>query len=122
MPFNPSLTDPISRIRLALGDTGEPSLLAGGETTYTALLSINGGDAHAAMRQAAAALATFYATEPSRLSNLGRSIAWEERIDQWNKIATGAIDELPPDPTAPPVPHSGPLIGRLVAGSGWRPR
>lgn len=121
MPFDPALSDAISRIRFALGDTGTASLLVpGGETTYTALLAQNANDEGATMRQAAAALATYYATEPNRISDLGSSISWDERVAQWNRIATGAIDPLPPTPGSTIV--RGPQIGLIAAGRDWRPR
>lgn len=122
MAFDPALADPISRIRFALGDTGTTSLLIpGGETTYAALLTESGGDAAAAMRSAAGALATYYAALPDRLTDaLGESIAWTERVAQWNKIASGAINPLPPDPST--IGVRGPQIGIIIAGSNWRPR
>ncbi len=122
MAFNPTLADAISRIRFALGDTGATSLLVpGGETSYTALLAINAGDEGATMRTAAAALATYYAAKPNRISDLGSSIAWDERVDQWNKIAKGEIDPLPPNPDSP-APADGPRIALIAAGRDWRPR
>lgn len=122
MAFDPALGDTISRIRFALGDTGTTSLLVpGGETTYAALLTESGGDATAAMRSAAGALATYYAAQPDRLTDvLGESIAWTERVAQWNRIASGDINPLPPVPGLTGV--RGPQIGIIIAGSGWRPR
>jgi hypothetical protein len=119
MAFDPNLADPVSRIRFALGDTGTTVLLPGGETTYTALLAQLGGNERATMRHAAAALATYYATKPNRISDLGSSLSWDERVDQWNRIARGEIDPLPPsDATL----VRGPRVGVICAGTGYTPR
>lgn len=122
MAFIPALTDPISRIRFALGDTGDPPLLPGGETAYASLLALNNNDERTTMRQAAGALASFYASQPGTvtLAN-GLSVTWRERIAQWNLIAEGEINTLPPAPGASTV-TSGPRVGIIRAGTDWRPR
>ena len=87
MAFNPALLTALDRIRLALGDIGTPELFA--DATYTALLVANANNEALAIRASAAALAAYYATQPSSLASDGSSITWGSRITQWNRIAAG---------------------------------
>lgn len=85
----PDLTTPLGRVRFALGDHGDTSLLVGGDTQYTALLTLSGGNEEAAFRTAALGLATYYASKVSQLSSQGDSLTWANRVKQWNDQARG---------------------------------
>lgn len=89
MPYAPALTDPISRLRFAVGDTAATELLP--DATYSALLTQTGNSELRAARAAAAHLAARYAQQPASLSSAGKAINWPERVAQWNRIAAGEI-------------------------------
>lgn len=88
MAYNPALSTALDRIKFALGDIGTSQLLS--DATYITLLSSNANNEAATIRQAASALATYYATQPSSVSSNGSSVSWSERVAQWNKLALGA--------------------------------
>jgi hypothetical protein len=89
MPYVAALTDAISRIRFAVGDTAAAELLP--DATYSALLSQTGTSELRAARAAAAHLAVRYAQQPASLASAGKSLSWPERVAQWNRIAAGEI-------------------------------
>ena len=88
MPYSPALDSPVSRVRFAVGDVATVELLP--DATYTALLTQLVTEIKAA-QAAAAFLAVKYAQDPSSLSSSGKSLAWSERVAQWNRIAGGEI-------------------------------
>lgn len=117
MAYDAALADSISRIRFALGDAAEIELFP--DATYSALMTLNGGSEEATIRQAAAALAVQFAQQPDHISDLGSSLSWTDRVDQWNRIASGRTPLVPSDSTLIP---GGVQIGRILAGSGYVPR
>lgn len=90
--FDPTLINPIDRIRLALGDTVSPGLLP--DETYLSLLAIYATEQQTII-YGARSLAAYYATQPTQLSSDGSSITWGQRIQQWNAIAAGTYNRNP---------------------------
>lgn len=89
MTFDPSLSDPISRMRFALGDTGEPPLLP--DETYEAVLEASGGDERLATAKLAGALVVRYSQEPSRVTTVsGQTVEWRDRLAAWSTLASSA--------------------------------
>lgn len=112
MPFTYDSTraDAISRLRFALGDTVDPGILQ--DADYQASLDLHGNDEEAALRDLAAGLAARFANEPDRVTlPSGLSVAWSQRVGQWNTIAAGST----------PARQGRPRQGRLKAGSDYRP-
>lgn len=65
-------------------------------------------------------LVTRFAQQPSSTSIGGISASWQERIDAWTRLAARMRSEgIAP---VPPTTGRGPLIGRILAGTEWRPR
>jgi hypothetical protein len=98
--YDPALADALSRARSTLGDITAPGYLP--DETYSAIQlqhTTTGTDSDgnptatldeaAATREIATRLAAWAGTQPSSLSDGGSSIAWADRIDQWNRIASG---------------------------------
>ena len=88
--FDPTLINPIDRIRIALGDTVTPGLLP--DETYLSYLATYGTEQQATV-YGARALAAYYATQPTSLSSDGSSISWGQRIQQWNAISAGTYNK-----------------------------
>lgn len=90
---------PLTRIKIALQDTGSPSLLftaTGGLVDYADLYAHHGGaDAGeaailATIRSAAGTLSLYYATQPISISSGGESVAWAaERAAFYRALALG---------------------------------
>lgn len=83
--FDPD--DAISRIRVNVGwyETALPH----DDSFFEGMLSLAGADVTIATRMSAAALAAYYANQPSQVSSNGSGVTWSERIKQWNLIAAG---------------------------------
>jgi hypothetical protein len=77
--FDPMLQDPISRVRYAVGDTGEPPLEP--DATYQAVIDTHGEDLGVAV--IAQSLATKYAQKPTTISVDEGSFTWNDRIRTW---------------------------------------
>lgn len=88
MPFVFDADDAVSRIRAFVGwyDTTLPH----DDAFFESMLTLAGDDVTVATRMSAAALAAFYANQPSQVSSNGSGVTWAERIKQWNLIANGA--------------------------------
>lgn len=84
--FDPD--DSVSRVRVNVGwyDTALPH----DDSFFESMLTLAGDDIATATRMSAAALAAYYANQPSQVSSNGSGVTWSERIKQWNLIAAGS--------------------------------
>lgn len=111
-----SLSTPVGRIRFALGDQGDESLLPDGDAQYRKLLARFGNNEDATYQAAALALAAYYATQPIRIGANGKSLDYSERVPMWLRMGRGEI-AYPYGADGSAVVHgSTTTIGRLAAG------
>jgi hypothetical protein len=99
MPFDPSLSSSVDRVRLAVGDVDDVEWLA--DATYLALLSDAADDLDTATRLAASALYSIIAMEPVRRTANGEVIDYSGRLPRLKALAAGE-DATPATPASPP--------------------
>lgn len=81
--FDESLPSPKDRIRLLLGDTGDPCLRS--DETINALVAAVGEAA--ATAELAAGLAIYYAQQPDAMSADGATISYRARVEAMRALA-----------------------------------
>lgn len=79
MAFDPTLADPISRMRHAVGDTGDTPLEP--DATYQAVLTQHGEELGVAV--IAQGLAVRYAQRPSSFTTDEGQFTWADRVRTW---------------------------------------
>lgn len=88
--YDPSLADPISRMRFALGDTSSSAPLLP-DATYTAVLAAQGADEQAAVVALARSLIAREAQAPTRIvAPDGQSAEFGKRLAGWQALIADA--------------------------------
>jgi len=93
--FNPDLSDPVSRVRLDLGDTDVAAAMLEDET-ITAMLARHGADERLATISLASALVARYAQEPDKvdLAQGEGGVQWTARLKGWQGLIGRLQSEL----------------------------